>query len=51
MHRPDEDSTLRRLDIELRNGPALPAKLVDKENGRWVEFEPGERAPGAQGSW
>ena len=40
MHRPDEDSTMRRLEIELRNGPALPAKLIDKENGRWVELNP-----------
>ena len=30
MHRPDEDSTVRRLEIELRNGPALPGKLIDK---------------------
>jgi hypothetical protein len=40
MHRPDEVSTLRKLEIELRNGPALPTKLVDKENGRWVEIAP-----------
>lgn len=40
MHRPDEDNTLRRLEIELRNGPALPTKLIDKENGRWVELNP-----------
>ncbi len=40
MHRPDEDSTHRRLEIELRNGPALPAKLIDKERGRWVELNP-----------
>ena len=40
MHRPDEDSTLRRLEIELRNGPSLPAKLIDKENGRWIEINP-----------
>ena len=40
MHRPDEDSTMRRLEIELRNGPALPAKLIDKENGRWIEINP-----------
>jgi RecA-family ATPase len=33
LHRPEEDSTQRRLEIELRNGPALPAKLVDKVNG------------------
>jgi len=38
MHRPDEDSTLRRLEIELRNGPSLQPKLIDKENGRWVEI-------------
>ncbi len=40
MHRPDEDSTLRKLEIELRNGPSLPTKLIDKENGRWVELNP-----------
>ncbi len=40
MHRPDEESTMRRLEIELRNGPALQPKLIDKENGRWVEINP-----------
>ncbi len=40
MHRPDEDSTLRKLEIELRNGPALPTKLIDKENSRWIELNP-----------
>jgi hypothetical protein len=40
MHRPDEDSSMRKLEIELRNGPALPTKLIDKENGRWVEIAP-----------
>jgi hypothetical protein len=40
MHRPDEESSLRRLEIELRNGPSLPTKLIDKENGRWVEINP-----------
>jgi hypothetical protein len=40
MHRPDEDSTDRRLEIELRNGPALPGKLIDKAAGRWVELNP-----------
>lgn len=40
MHRPDEDSTMRKLEIELRNGPSLPTKLIDKENGRWVEINP-----------
>jgi hypothetical protein len=40
MHRPDEESSLRRLEIELRNGPSLPTKLIDKENGRWIELNP-----------
>ena len=40
MHRPDEDSTVRRLEIELRNGPAIPAKVIDKIKGRWVELDP-----------
>ncbi|MDN2582946.1 AAA family ATPase [Aquibium sp. ELW1220] len=40
LHRPDEDSSQRRLEIELRNGPALDAKLVDKVNGEWVEINP-----------
>lgn len=40
MHRPDEDSTVRRLEIELRNGPALAGKLIDKVNGEWMELNP-----------
>ena len=40
MHRPDEDSSMRKLEIELRNGPSLPTKLIDKENGRWIELNP-----------
>jgi hypothetical protein len=40
MHRPDEDSSVRRLEIELRNGPALPGKLIDKVKGEWVELNP-----------
>lgn len=40
MYRPDEDSSMRKLEIELRNGPALPTKLIDKENGRWIELNP-----------
>jgi hypothetical protein len=40
MHRPDEDSTMRRLEIELRNGPSLATKLIDKVDGRWVELNP-----------
>jgi len=40
MHLPDEDCTVRRLEIELRNGPALPGKLIDKVKGEWVELNP-----------
>ena len=40
MHRPDEETTERKLEIELRNGPALPAKLIDKVKGQWVELNP-----------
>jgi hypothetical protein len=37
MFRPEEDRPERRLEIELRNGPALDAMLIDKRGGRWVE--------------
>ncbi|WP_375572826.1 AAA family ATPase [Seohaeicola saemankumensis] len=40
MHRPDEEDTARRLEIELRNGPALPGKLIDKLKGEWIELNP-----------
>ena len=44
MYRPDEDQPERRLEIELRNGPALDAMLIDKRNGRWIELDArGER--------
>ena len=44
LHRPDEERSERRLEIELRNGPALRSKLIDKQAGRWVELDPsGER--------
>lgn len=38
LHRPDEDNPQRKLEIELRNGPALAAKLIDKVRGEWVEI-------------
>lgn len=38
MHRLDEERPERRLEIELRNGPALPPLLVDKVDGQWVEL-------------
>lgn len=40
LHRPDEESSQRKLEIELRNGPALAAKLIDKVKGEWVEINP-----------
>lgn len=44
LYRPDESRTDRVLVFELRNGPALAAKRVDKSAGRWVELDPhGER--------
>ena len=44
MFRPDEERPERRLEIELRNGPALDPLLVDKRGGRWVEVSAqGER--------
>ena len=44
MFRPDEEQPQRRLEVELRNGPALDAMLIDKRGGRWVELDArGER--------
>ena len=40
LHRPNEEAPERKLEIELRNGPALPPKLIDKVNGQWVEINP-----------
>jgi hypothetical protein len=40
MHRSEEENSQRKLEIELRNGPALPSKLIDKEKGKWVELNP-----------
>lgn len=40
LHRPDEEAPERKLEIELRNGPALPSKLIDKVGGQWVEINP-----------
>jgi hypothetical protein len=40
LHRPDEDSSQRKLEIELRNGPALAARIIDKVKGEWVEINP-----------
>jgi AAA domain len=40
LHQPDEESPRRKLEIELRNGPVLPAKLIDKVDGKWIEINP-----------
>ncbi|MTH96367.1 AAA family ATPase [Roseibium sp. RKSG952] len=40
LHRPDEEAPERKLQVELRNGPALPPKLIDKVDGKWVELNP-----------
>ncbi len=40
LHRPDEDNPQRKLEIELRNGPALDAMIIDKVRGEWVEINP-----------
>ena len=40
LHRPDEENPQRKLEIELRNGPALEPKLIDKVKGEWVEINP-----------
>ena len=40
LHRPDEESPQRKLEIELRNGPSLAAKIIDKVKGEWVEINP-----------
>ena len=40
LFRPDEAQPERRLITELRNGPALAAKIVDKHEGQWIEIDP-----------
>jgi hypothetical protein len=39
LYRPDESRTDRMLVFELRNGPGLSPKRVDKTDGRWVELD------------
>jgi putative DNA primase/helicase len=39
LFRPDESQPERKLITELRNGPALPAKVIDKQDGQWVEID------------
>ncbi len=39
MYRPEEDMPARKLEIELRNGPAIGPMLVDKRSGQWIEID------------
>ena len=44
LFRPDETRSQRHLHFELRNGPGIPYKRVDKINAQWIELErEGER--------
>ncbi|MBW9255663.1 AAA family ATPase, partial [Acidithiobacillus ferriphilus] len=43
LYRPDEMRTTRQLLFELRNGPGLPVKAVDKIDGEWREVNSSER--------
>ncbi|HEX7636330.1 MAG TPA: AAA family ATPase [Noviherbaspirillum sp.] len=40
LFRPDESRTTRQLIYELRNGPGIPTKYVDKSGGIWRELDP-----------
>jgi len=43
LHRPDEASTVRQLIFELRNGPGLPTRCVDKVDNQWTIVNDSER--------
>ena len=38
LYRPDENQSARQLYFELRNGDGIPFKIVDKQDGQWVEI-------------
>jgi putative DNA primase/helicase len=40
LHRPSEYESKINLYFELRNGSAIPKKIVEKENNKWVELNP-----------
>jgi 5S rRNA maturation endonuclease (ribonuclease M5) len=40
LHRPNEYESKINLYFELRNGSAIPKKIVEKENNKWVELNP-----------
>jgi putative DNA primase/helicase len=43
LHRPDELSTVRQLYFELRNGPGLAPRYVDKVDGQWMVVTASDR--------
>jgi len=43
LFRADETLSPRQVLFELRNGPAIPTKHVDKVQGVWREVTPGQR--------
>ena len=43
LHKQDESISTRELYFELRNGPAIPTKHVDKIHGLWREVLPDQR--------
>lgn len=47
----DEECSQRKLEIELRNGPALPPRVIDKVGGQWVEINPMNERLVRQGGW
>lgn len=40
LYKPNEDRSERALTFELRNGPAIDDKYIDKKNGQWIELDP-----------
>ena len=43
LFRPDEAQSTRHLIYELRNGPAIETKFVDKLDGQWHEVDVNDR--------
>ena len=43
LYRPDESTTARQLIFELRNGPGLPIRYVDRVESRWKIVSASER--------
>ncbi|MBM4199691.1 MAG: AAA family ATPase, partial [Gammaproteobacteria bacterium] len=43
LFRPDEGQNERQVLYELRNGPAIPSKTINKLQGEWREVLPGGR--------